>query len=430
MLNILVNAYACSPNWGSEPGMAWNWISNLARYCNLYVVTEGEWSKEIDDAVEKHPFKDHLHFYYNPVSPEVRKMCWNQGDWRFYKHYREWQKSTLKIEKEIIQNLKDEDAKLSITSKSDHHSIDVVHHLNMIGFREPGYEWTLTEIPFVWGPVGACEMMPTGFMEGEPLKVKLALYAKNFLNNLQRCYQPNFKKALRRAGGLSAATKGVYDFIRDYHQKEIVLINETGCYERELPAKPETKSTFDVIWVGKFDFRKQVGLALEAVGRLKDCKNLKLHIIGPGTDEETMRYHRLAKSLGLGNMVVWHGRIPNIEVQQIMRESDVFLFTSIMEGTPHVVLEAIQNALPVICFDTCGQSGVVNDKVGIKIPLLNKEHAINDFAEAIRKLYNDHSLLKQMSFNCNQRQKELSWDSKAQQMVELYKKAIKEFASK
>ena len=34
MLNILVNAYACSPNMGSEPGMAWNWCVNLANIVN------------------------------------------------------------------------------------------------------------------------------------------------------------------------------------------------------------------------------------------------------------------------------------------------------------------------------------------------------------------------------------------------------------
>ena len=43
MLNILIDAYAISPNWGSEQGMGWNWVSNLARYCNLYIITEGEW---------------------------------------------------------------------------------------------------------------------------------------------------------------------------------------------------------------------------------------------------------------------------------------------------------------------------------------------------------------------------------------------------
>ena len=26
------------PSWGSEPGMAWNWISNLAKHCELYII--------------------------------------------------------------------------------------------------------------------------------------------------------------------------------------------------------------------------------------------------------------------------------------------------------------------------------------------------------------------------------------------------------
>ena len=419
MLNVLINAYAVSPNWGSEPGMGWNWISNLAKYCNLYIVTEGEWREEIEKVLITHPYRENLHFYYNEVSEEIRKMCWNQGNWRFYKYYRQWQKTTLDIEKQIIIKLKEEER---ITG--EHRRIDLVHHLNMIGFREPGYEWTLEELPFVWGPVGGCEMMSTGFLKGEPFKLKLALYIKNFLNNLHRRYQPNFKKALERASGLSAATKGVYEFIRDYHNKDVLLLNETGCYERELPKKNEKKDCFDVVWVGKFDYRKQVGLALETVAQLKDCKNLKLHIIGSGTDEEITRYHNLSNNLGIKNMVVWYGKIPNAQVQKIMRDSDLYFFTSIMEGTPHVVLEAIQNALPVLCFDACGQSGVVNSKVGIKVPMIDKKHAVSDFANAIRNLYNNRNMLNQMSINCNQRQKELSWDSKAQVMLKLYEKAI------
>lgn len=75
MYNVIINAYTIAPNWGSEQGMGWNWISNLAKYCNFYIETEGEWQKEIDAAVESHPYKEHLHFYYNPLPDEVRKMC-------------------------------------------------------------------------------------------------------------------------------------------------------------------------------------------------------------------------------------------------------------------------------------------------------------------------------------------------------------------
>ncbi len=42
------------------------------------------------------------------------------------------------------------------------------------------------------------------------------------------------------------------------------------------------------------------------------------------------------------------------EINSIMQESDLFFFTSIMDATSTVVMEAIQNRLPVVCFDTCG----------------------------------------------------------------------------
>lgn len=407
MLNILINAYACSPNWGSEPGMAWNWISNLAKYCELYIITEGEWKDEIEETVKVNPYGRNMHFYFNPVSDKVRQMCWNQGDWRFYYYYRQWQKKTLKIAEQICKE----------------HKIDITHQLNMIGFREPGLLWKIKDIPFVWGPVGGMELMPTGFLDGEPLKLKIAVYLKNFINSLQRRFQPNMLKALKCAGSLTAATKGVYDFVKEYHHKDIVLLNETGCYERELPEKI-IKDSFDLVWVGKFDYRKQLGLAIETIAKLKGYQSLKLHIIGSGTEAEIKRYKSLAHLLGIDNMIVWHGKIPNTEVQKIMSHSDLFLFTSIMEGTPHVVLEAIQNALPVICFDTCGQSGVVNESIGVKIEVRNKKRAIEDFSNAISILYNDRKRLIALSKNCAQRQKELSWESKAKQMVDIYNKLL------
>ena len=102
MLSILINAYACSPNMGSEPGMAWNWCVNLAQYCELHIITEGEFREKIEAVLPTLPQGKNMHFHYNPVSDEIRKMCWNQGDWRFYKYYKEWQWKTYEIAKKII----------------------------------------------------------------------------------------------------------------------------------------------------------------------------------------------------------------------------------------------------------------------------------------------------------------------------------------
>ena len=73
-MTILINAYACSPNMGSEPGMGWNWVLAIARHCEVYVITEGEFQKQIEAALETFELKGKVHFFYNPVPEKVMRM--------------------------------------------------------------------------------------------------------------------------------------------------------------------------------------------------------------------------------------------------------------------------------------------------------------------------------------------------------------------
>lgn len=405
MYSILINAYACSPSMGSEPGMAWNWCQNLANYCELHIITEGEFKDKIETILPTLPQGKNMHFYYNPVSEEIRKMCWNQGDWRFYKHYRKWQWKTYEIAKDII------------TSKH----IDIVHQLNMIGFREPGYLWKIESKPFVWGPVDGKEKFPVTYLQGASLKTRLFIRLKNFLTNIQLRYSNRVRKAVKRASFVISASSESQKSFKKYFKIDSPLLNETGCYPQTSALQDKTeKEDFDLLWVGKLDFRKQLPFAIQTVAKL-NRNNTKLHIVGNG---DVTTYQHLAQSLNVANQCIWHGVINHNEVQNIMQESDILFFTSVAEGTPHVVLEAIENNLPVVCFDVCGQGDSVNEKVGIKIPLSTPKQSVNDFAEKINYLYNHKEVLKALSENCKQRQEELSWDNKAKQMIELYNRCI------
>lgn len=108
-----------------------------------------------------------------------------------------------------------------------------------------------------------------------------------------------------------------------------------------------------------------------------------------------------------------------------MQKSDIFFFTSIAEGTPHVVLEAIGNNLPVLCFNTCGQGDCVNENIGIKIELSNPEQSIQEFSSILNDLEKKRYSLQMMSEKCKQRQIELSWTEKALQMLNLYNNSIR-----
>ena len=433
MLKVLINSYTCCPNMGSEPGMGWNWITSLAKTgeVELFVISEGEYRAQVEDflrseklkvksdefgGVENKSWAERIHFYWNPVPQSTRDKCWNQGNWSFYPLYEKWQKKTAEIARDIIK-------RLEVSGER----IEILHQLNMIGFREPGYLWEVskeTGIPFVWGPVDAKDKFPMAYTEGASLKTKAFLLLKNIISICQLKYSRRVRMAAKQASALLAASSNSVRSFKKYMDIDAVLMNETGCSlvpQGRIIKDKKTKDidTLNILWVGKMDFRKQLGLAIESIARTKG-KGIKLHVVGGGNDTA---YRAMAEKLMIKNRVVWYGAVSHDEVQKLMRECDLMLFTSVAEGTPHVVLEALANELPVICHNTCGHGDSITEDVGKRITLSNPTKSAIDFAEIIDWFYDNYDEVERYSTNCRQRAEELSWDNKARRMVEVYKKA-------
>lgn len=177
------------------------------------------------------------------------------------------------------------------------------------------------------------------------------------------------------------------------------------------------------MWVGKFDFRKQLPLALQAVALAKNPK-LKLDVYGSGSVGQVEMAKRMGEELGISQQVIWYGNQKNDVVMEAMRKAQLFFFTSVNEDTSTVVLEAVSNRLPVVCFDACGMSAVIDASVGRKIALSQPSQSAHDFARILNELEGNRALLKQLSENCRQRQMELSWEVKARKVVEEYKRIV------
>ena len=407
MLNVLINAYAISPNWGSEPGMGWNWVINLAKYCNLHIITEGEWKDDIESAVQTLPQKDHLHFYYNPLPDKIRRMCWNQGDWRFYWYYHKWQKRTLTIARQICKEQR----------------IDVIHQLNMVGFREPGCLWKIKNIPYVWGPFCGCSPVSLPFIKDAGYKIFCKFLIKNIISQLQIRFQPNVIHAIKRADILLTPHADIKSLIGRLYNKEPFLLQETGIKGDCVPPKifsHSEKKTFDILWVGRFIFTKRLDIALKTIARLKHIQNLRFHIVGSGLNNEDVFYKRMADQLDISSICIWHGALPNDQVQIIMQNVDIFFFTSISEATSTVVLEAIQNRCPIVCHNACGFGPLINDKIGRKIQVVSPQSSIKQFAEVIENLYNNRHELDSMIPQFDELIQPLTYEAKARQILDIY----------
>ena len=440
MLKILINAYACCPNMGSEQGMGWNWISNIAKTCEVFVVTESEYenvnSRLAENCKQYGITKeqcDRMHFYFVPAgeteeeSAKIRSMCWNQGTWSFYLKYAKWQEKALAVARNIIDEHEQTGSK-----------IDIMHQLNMAGFREPGMLYKINDerirqgrkkIPLIWGPMTGYGSIPFPFMLSGGLKFTAFYSLKNTLNLLQLIMQPRVRKMVKYSDKLIAATPEMKNGIDKFYNVDIEHINETGCViknDETSFVKTFSKEGFKVLWVGRFMYTKQLEIALKVMGQLTDLKNLEFHIVGKGfTEEKTQAMRAKAVEYGAEKICHWHGQIPNSEVHKLMRESDIFFFTSIFEATSTVILEAIQNGLPIVCFDRCGFGPIVDETIGMKIPCKSPKQAVRDFVTVINCLYHHREVLPSMSANCKSKRQELSWDNKMTRLMSFYQNAIK-----
>lgn len=437
MLNILIDAYAIAPNWGSEQGMGWNWVSNLAKFCNLYIITEGEWQKEIEAAITAALKNDmnkelnptgltrqqamHMHFFYLPVSDEIRRMCWNQGTWRFYLHYKKWELRAFEKAKEIIATY----------AHIRGNEVDVIHKLNMICYREPGYLWKINHIPFVWGPIGGYGGMPNAFMTNARITTKLKENIKNIINYITFHYQPRVRKAAKRSDAIVCAYKETFEAVRETYRPDTTLINETGAFiDNTSVPHPSNGEKFRLLWVGKYDLRKQLDIAIQTMNLLKHKKNIHLYVVGGGHPCDIEYYTNKIKKMDLEKNIHLMGVIPNVKTREMMKEMDLFFFTSIHDATSTVIPEAISAGLPVVCHNTRGFGVIVDDEIGCKVEVKNPKYSAQEFAKIIDKLEDNRNIVHKLSAGCLNRQSKISWEANAIKMVAQYERAIIEFDRK
>lgn len=109
-----------------------------------------------------------------------------------------------------------------------------------------------------------------------------------------------------------------------------------------------------MITVGSIIPRKGIDLLLEAwIPLAKRFPDLHLVIVGPRADKSTSKLHAFHQRLmgliadsGAGDRVHFTGRVQNVE--EYLRASDLFTFTSEREGMANVVLEAMASELPTV----------------------------------------------------------------------------------
>lgn len=172
-----------------------------------------------------------------------------------------------------------------------------------------------------------------------------------------------------------------------------------------------------VLSVGAISAQKNYDLLIKVAQHLRDgCYPFEMpvfQIAGNGPDLGELR--RRVEEASLGEAVHFLGERTDIE--SLMAQSDIYLNTSVYEGMPIALLEAMAMALPIVATDVAGNRELVLDGQGGFLCTLDSPAAI---AEALARLIRDEDRFRQMSVNSLIQSKKYSLQGTARQHLEFY----------
>jgi glycosyltransferase involved in cell wall biosynthesis len=409
MKKILATAYAVNPYKGSEDGMGWNFICQIARNHAVTAVTRKNNREAIEQFQEENPsaLYQNIQFVYFDLPYWMR--FWKKKERGAMLYFFLWQFfMPLFIWSEKIE-------------------FDLAHNLNFHTDWIPTFLWVLGR-PTVWGPIGHHPKLRKEYIQ--PIYGKKA-YLKSQIKWWIKTLNWNYNFLLRLSVLFCAKVivmSNKAENVLNIPKRKETMMPSVGT---ELVARKHSsqKEGFQLLIVGRMVPLKGFDIAIESFAKfyhklsVREQKNTRLHLVGKGPYKDKLI--QLSEDANIANAVCFIDWMERPALNQLYQQASIFLFPS-FEGAGMVVAEAMSHSLPVVCFDNCGPGAFVNNSCGRKIPMYHhRELSIQHFADTLNELSADKELRLNLSQGAFQRFEEyFHWDNKGRQLDELYQEIL------
>jgi glycosyltransferase involved in cell wall biosynthesis len=400
---ILATCYAINPYKGSENGMGWNFVYQIARYNKVIAITRENNKEMIDKYMSQNQdivFKNITFLYFD--LPHWQRF-WKRGNYGAMPYYYLWQKK-------IVSFIKKQDV-----------SFDIVHNLNFHNDWTPSFLWKLNK-PLVWGPIGHHPEIPRHFLTPYSVKYLLKDKVTWFVKNCFWKFSFSLHKTKSKASYILGMNSGVVNVLNI--KKEPFSILPSVASEDNFSGNKHLNKKFNIISVGRFVPLKGFDLTLLSFANFihslpwEQRKRCKLTLVGTGPEKDfyktTISQFRIEPYV---EIIEW---IDRKELMKLYEKSSVFLFPS-HEGAGMVVAEALSFGLPVVCLDNEGPGEFINFKCGFAVSQHNYEITIFELKEALSSLYSDSDLLQKMSVEARKHYlNKFTWNSRGDFLETIY----------
>ncbi len=214
-------------------------------------------------------------------------------------------------------------------------------------------------------------------------------------------------KAYMNAEHIIAVSEYSYDFIKRFTDESKITILKNFVDTAEFhPCDSVTKkklrceynfneNDFIVIHAGRISKSKGVENILQGVCDLEEISSLKLIVAGSGSELESLV--DFSDKNKIESRVKFVGEVEKEELIKLYNLADAYIMASTLtEGTPMALLEAMACGLPIITTAVGGVSKVVRD---MDNALVIEERSNKSISKAIKLLYEDSGLRIKISGN-------------------------------
>ncbi len=389
-LKVLISAYACEPGKGSEPGVGWNVVREMARHHDVCVLTRENNRSAIEDELAG-TLVPGLRFAYYDLPRWAR--WWKKGGRGVQLYYYLWQLGAYIVARRLHQEI----------------GFNLVHHVTFVKYWAPSFV-SLLPVPFVWGPVGGGESAPKAFCQDFSAQGKQYERLRDWARWLGE-HDPVVRLTARRSRVALATTEDTAERLRVMGVREVHTLSQVGFRRQELTGMDRLSASGGPIArfvsVGNLLHWKGFHLGLRAFAEA-GLQDAEYWVIGDGP--ERLSLESLARSLGIADCITFWGQLSRQDALRKLVKCSALVHPSLHDSGGFVCLEAMAAGKPVICLDLGGPAVQVTPETGIKIAARHPAQVVSDMADAMRRLAEDDGLRQRMGEAGRQRvHEEFSW---------------------
>lgn len=243
------------------------------------------------------------------------------------------------------------------------------------------------------------------------------------LAGYHRLTGPAIRFLWRQAAGVVANSRGLAELARkSAGQTPIALIPNGVDAVRFTPAgELSREGPVRLLFVGRLVRQKGLDVLLAALSRLPGEACFEMTVVGDGPLRRELS--SLAARLGLSGKVRFAGWVSRVDMPEVLRRADAFVFPSRDEGMPNAVLEAMASGLAVAATRIAGNEELVEDgRTGF---LVAPEDAAG-LADVLARLVADRNLCWRLGRAGRDKVvAEFSWRAVAEAYVALCRQAVR-----